>query len=68
MPDEGTEAKKRRVICSESYSKLASGLRKESKTPNIFSSSLSGAYSVPPSVLGTRTATVPPLMDLTFFP
>lgn len=70
MPDKGMEAKKRRVICSESYSKLASGLRKESKTPNRFSSCLISwlLYAFHCSRRQNKTATVPPLTDLTFFP
>ena len=70
MPDEGMEAKKRRVMCSESYSKLASGLRKDSKTPNIFSSYLISClrYAFHCSRHQNKMATVPPLTDLTFFP
>lgn len=52
---------RRGEICSESYRKLASELRKESKT-NRFKSCLPGPCSVPPTVLGISTRTLhPPL-------
>lgn len=70
MPDKEMEAKKRRVICLESYRKLVSVLRKESKTPNIFSSYLISCllYAFHCSRHQNKTAAVPPLTDLTFFP
>ena len=61
IPDEGMGARKRRRSCSESYDKLAPWLRKESKTPDIFSSYVCGACSMSPKAVRDQNRQPRPL-------